>query len=78
MRFIHHRGPTMNKQERLSPAGAEIVEALTEFYETLKQGPEAIAKRFAVRTVDLDLKLPVDTGDEGDRPGGGSSDAKGV
>jgi putative transcriptional regulator len=46
----------MSKQERLTPAGAEIVEALTEFYEVLKQGPEAIAKRFTVRTVGLDVK----------------------
>src|SRR5262249_52322011 len=36
----HRRGLIMNKRERLTPAGAEIVEALTEFYETLKQGPE--------------------------------------
>lgn len=46
----------MSKQERLTPAGAEIVEALTEFYEVLKQGPEAVAKRFTVRTVGLDVK----------------------
>lgn len=48
--------PIMNKHERLTPAGAEIVEVLTEFYEALKEGPEAVAKRFTVRTVELDLK----------------------
>ena len=46
----------MNNKERLTPAGAEIVEALTEFYEALKQGPEAVTRRFTVRTVELDLK----------------------
>jgi putative transcriptional regulator len=46
----------MTKDERLTPVGAEIVEALTEFYGTLKQGPDAVAKRFTVRTVELDLK----------------------
>jgi putative transcriptional regulator len=54
----------MNKRERLTPAGAEIVEALTEFYETLKQGPEVVAKRFTVRTVDLDVTPRAYTGEE--------------
>lgn len=54
----------MSKQERLTPAGVEIVEALTEFYETLKQGPEAVAKRFTVRTVGLDVKPREYTGEE--------------
>jgi hypothetical protein len=50
----------MSGQRRLTPAGAEIVEALTEFYEALKQGPEAVAKRFTVRTVELDPKPRLD------------------
>src|SRR5262245_4584327 len=55
-------GPTasealrMNEPERLTPSGAEIVEALTEFYEAIKQGPEALAKRFPARTVEWDLE----------------------
>lgn len=40
--------------KRLTPAGAEIVEALTEFYEALERGPEGVAKRFTVRTIELD------------------------
>jgi putative transcriptional regulator len=54
----------MSKHERLTPAGAEIVEALTEFYEVLKRGPEAVAKRFTVRTVELDLTPRPYTGEE--------------
>ena len=54
----------MNNREQLTPVGAEIVEALTEFYETLKQGPDAVAKRFTVRTVELDLKPSTYTGEE--------------
>jgi putative transcriptional regulator len=54
----------LSNRERLTPAGAEIVEALTEFYETLKQGPEAVAKRFTVRTVELDLTPRTYTADE--------------
>jgi putative transcriptional regulator len=54
----------MKKREELTPAGAEIVEALTEFYEALKGGPEAVTKRFTVRTVELDLKPRSYTGEE--------------
>jgi putative transcriptional regulator len=46
----------MKRQSKLTPAGAEIVGALTEFYETLKEGSDAVARRFTVRTVELDLK----------------------
>jgi putative transcriptional regulator len=54
----------MSNKERLTPAGAEIVEALTEFYEALKEGPDAVAKRFTVRTIELDLKPRAYTGAE--------------
>jgi hypothetical protein len=54
----------MSKQERLSPAGAEIVEALTEFYQALEQGPETIANRFTVRTGGLDVKPREYTGEK--------------
>jgi putative transcriptional regulator len=54
----------MNHRERLTPAGAEIVDALTEFYEALKQGPEAVTKRFTVRTVELDLTPRTYTAEE--------------
>jgi putative transcriptional regulator len=57
-------GFEMTKDEGLTPAGAEIVEALTEFYETLKQGPDAVAKRYTVRTVEFDLKPRIYTGEE--------------
>ena len=40
----------------LSRNGTEIVEALTEFHETLKAGGAvAVTKRYTVRTVELDL-----------------------
>lgn len=54
----------MSNKKRLTPAGAEIVEALTEFYEVLKQGPEAVTKRFTVRTVELDLTPRTCTAEE--------------
>ncbi len=50
----------MIEEQQLTPPGAEIVEALTEFYETLKQGPDAVAKRFTVRTVAIDPKPRTD------------------
>ncbi len=56
----------MNEPERLTPTGAEIVEALTEFYEALERGPEAVAKRFLVRTIDLSLTPRTDTDEEPD------------
>ena len=37
---------------------------MAEFYETLKQGPEAVAKRFTVRTVGLDVRPRAYTGTE--------------
>jgi putative transcriptional regulator len=46
----------MSKREHLTPAGAEIVGALTEFYEALQEGPAAVAKRFTARTIEFDLK----------------------
>src|SRR3989442_1702411 len=35
-----------DEKEQLTLKGAEIVKALTEFHEVLKQGPDAVAKRF--------------------------------
>ncbi len=41
----------------LTRHGAEIVDALTEFHDTLKDGGlDAVAKRYTVRTVELDLE----------------------
>src|SRR4051812_8006445 len=54
----------MTNEERLTLAGAEIVEALTEFYEALKQGPAEVTKRFTVRTIELDLKSRIYSGEE--------------
>ncbi len=45
----------MNDREALTPAGVEIVEALTEFYETLRQGREGIENRLTVRTVETEI-----------------------
>ena len=53
----------MKKNTQLSKAGAEIVEALTGFLDAV-QGGGAIADRFTVRTVDLDLKPRAYTGDD--------------
>jgi len=51
--------------ERLTPADAEIVGALTDFYNTLKDGGgEAVARRFTVRTVELDLEPRKYTGED--------------
>ena len=50
----------MNEPERLTPAGAEIVEALTEFYEAIKQGPEAVVARFTIRTVNSEQEPGAD------------------
>jgi putative transcriptional regulator len=53
------------KKTGLTAAGAEIVNALTEFHETLKEGgAEAVAKRYTVRTVELDLEPRSFTGEE--------------
>ena len=49
----------------LSPNGAEIVDALTESHDTLKEGgAEAVAKRYTVRTVKLDLDPRCYTGED--------------
>jgi DNA-binding transcriptional regulator YiaG len=51
--------------ETLTPAGSEIVGALTEFYDTLRAGgEEAVAKRYTIRDVKLDLKPSRYTGEE--------------
>jgi putative transcriptional regulator len=54
----------MKKTGQLTPAGAEVVEALSEFYEALEEGPEAVTRRFTVRTVELDPKPRSYTGGE--------------
>jgi putative transcriptional regulator len=46
----------MTKETKLSPAGAEIVGALTEFYDALGEGCEAVAKKFTVRDIELNLE----------------------
>jgi putative transcriptional regulator len=46
----------MMRDEKLSPAGAEIVGALTEFRDALREGSRAVAKKFTVRTVELKVK----------------------
>lgn len=52
-------------EKELTPAGAEIVGALTEFYNTLKEGgSDAVTRRFTVRTVELDLEPRVYTGED--------------
>jgi hypothetical protein len=50
------RGSTHERAKATDSIRAEIVEALTEFYEALKQGPEVVAKRFPARTVELGLE----------------------
>ena len=44
----------MKKDEKFSPAGLEIIAALTEFRDALKNGE--VEKKFTIRTVRLDLK----------------------
>ena len=44
----------MNKDDRLSPLGSEMVAGLSAFCDALESG-EAVEKRFTVRTVCLDL-----------------------
>ncbi len=44
--------PAMSEEKPPTLAGAEIVEALTKFYEALMQGPEAVARRFAIRVAE--------------------------
>ena len=61
---FEHGIVSMKKTEQLTPAGAEIVGALTEFYEALKEGSEAVTKRFTVRTVELNLKPRSYTGED--------------
>jgi putative transcriptional regulator len=46
----------MIEQNTLSPAGAEIVGALTEFYQALEEGSGSVAKKFTIRTVELKLE----------------------
>lgn len=53
----------MKQDEKLSAAGTEIVEALEGFLDALQGGGD-IAERFTVRTVALDLKPRVYTGEE--------------
>ncbi len=53
----------MKKNPQLSQAGAEIVEALTGFLDAVQGGGD-IADRFTVRTVKLDLKPRIYTGNE--------------
>jgi len=53
----------MNKDTQLSPAGAEIVEALTGFLDAVREGG-AITERFTVRTLDLNLKPRTYSGDD--------------
>jgi putative transcriptional regulator len=53
------------RNEELTRNGAEIVDALTEFYEVLKEGGcEAVAQRFTVRTVELNLEPRTYTGED--------------
>jgi putative transcriptional regulator len=52
----------MMRDEKLSPAGAEIVGALTEFRDALREGSRAVAKKFTVRTVELKLETPLYSG----------------
>jgi putative transcriptional regulator len=52
-------------EKNLSAAGKEIVEALTAFHQTLKRGgAAAVARKFTVRTVRLDLEPRSYTGDD--------------
>ena len=53
----------MNKNEKLSPKGAKIVAALTEFRDALRDGVR-VEDRFTVRTVELSLKPRVYTPEE--------------
>ncbi|MGA2706480.1 MAG: helix-turn-helix domain-containing protein [Isosphaeraceae bacterium] len=53
------------RNEELTRNGAEIVDALTEFYEVLKEGgSEAVGRRFTVRTVELNLEPKAYTGED--------------
>lgn len=53
------------RDDGLTRTGAEIVGALTEFYEVLKEGgSEAVAHRFTVRTVELNLEPRTYTGED--------------
>ena len=53
------------RNRRLTRNSEEIVEALTEFYEVLKEGgSEAVARKFTVRTVELDLEPRTYTGED--------------
>ncbi len=49
----------MMRDETLSRAGAEIVGALTEFRDTLREGSRAVEKKYTVRTVKLKLEPQV-------------------
>jgi putative transcriptional regulator len=51
----------MSKDAQLSAAGAEIVGALNGFLAALREGGD-LAKRFTVRTVELNLQPGVSTG----------------
>ena len=53
----------MKKNSQRSSAGAEIVEALEGFLEALQEGGD-LSERFTVRTVELDLKPRVYTGED--------------
>jgi len=53
------------RNEELTRNGAEIVNALTEFYAVLKEGgSQAVARRFTVRTVELNLEPRTYTGED--------------
>ncbi len=54
----------MMRDEKLSPAGAEIVGALTEFRDALREGSRAVEKKFTVRTVELKLEPQLYSGKE--------------
>jgi putative transcriptional regulator len=52
----------MRRDETLSQAGAEIVGALTEFRDTLREGSRAVERKYTVRTVELKLEPHVYSG----------------
>jgi hypothetical protein len=58
----------MIREKKFSPAGAEIVGALTEFHDALKEGYLAVEKNFTVRTVEFQLASQSYTGKEPEQP----------
>ena len=57
----------MMREKKLSTAGAEIVGALAEFRDTLEEGPEAVERKYTVRTVELKLEPRTYTGQDVER-----------